>query len=461
MSNRSMLGSAWNPGLPRRSFTRRGVVRAGVGGTAAFAGAIGLAACGAPVAGGEPAANQSTRPATIEVWSPDMPVAQQAVQEQVIKEFQEKYPNITTKLTVIPGGWDPLVEKLQVSISGGVQPNTTRLPDNPLRLLIHNNQLMALDTLIKRDKLNTKVLDKGMIERGTVDNKLYILPWSGGILALYYNQDLFERAGVPLPESTKPMSWERFLDAAVKVRRLGEDTWGFRMADDYEKPTWSMVKNWLPWLWSNGNDYFDKAETKPLFGDAKGIASVQFLTDLVQKHRVANGPKDARPDPSKGNVGMWISQSGDIESLKQKAPSMRYGTSVIPVGPDGKVSYGPQGGSFISIAQGAKDVDQTWLYMKWVTDETINLRLVTPAFQDPVHATNQVKPPYSQIPQYKAFVEQFKTARARPGNPIYRPTEDTTAAQLAAAYKGEKTPVDAVKTAVELAQNHIQQNMKK
>ena len=78
-----------------------------------------------------------------------------------------------------------------------------------------------------------------------------------------------------------------------------------------------------------------------------------------------------------------------------------------------------------------------------------------------MHAANQLKPPYSEIPQYRAFVEQFKSAKARPGNPIYRPTEDTTAAQLVAAYKGEKTPADAVKAAVDLAQSHIQQNSKK
>ncbi|HET7768930.1 MAG TPA: extracellular solute-binding protein [Chloroflexota bacterium] len=440
-------------GLTGRRATRRSVVLAGTVGAAWI-----TAACGS--AGGG-MADQSAKPATIEVWSPEMPAAQATVQDQVIKEFQDKYPNITTKLTVIPGGWDPLVEKLQVSVSGGVQPNTTRLPDNPLRLLIANKQIMPLDALIKRDNVNVKVLDKGMIERGTVDGKLHILPWSGGILALYFNQDLFERAGVTLPEPTKAMTWERFVDAATKVRRLGDDHWGFRWSDDYNNPTWSHVKNWLPWLWSNGNDYFDKTETKPLFGDAKGVASVQFLTDLILKHRVTNGHRDARPDQFQGKVGMWINQSGDIENAKTRAPSMRYGTTLIPIGPDGKTSYGPQGGSFISIAQGAKDVDQTWRYMRWVTDEEINLRLVTPAFQDPVHAANQVKPPFSTIPQYRAFVEQFKTAKARPGNPIYRPTEDTTAAQLVAAYKGEKTPADAVKAAVEQAQNHIQQNTKK
>jgi maltose-binding protein MalE len=78
-----------------------------------------------------------------------------------------------------------------------------------------------------------------------------------------------------------------------------------------------------------------------------------------------------------------------------------------------------------------------------------------------VHQTNRNKPPFSEIPQYKAFIEQFKTARARPGNPIYRATEDMTAEEILAAYRGDKSPPDAVRAAVQRAANHIQQNTKK
>jgi ABC-type glycerol-3-phosphate transport system substrate-binding protein len=112
------------------------------------------------------------------------------------------------------------------------------------------------------------------------------------------------------------------------------------------------------------------------------------------------------------------------------------------------------------MPRGAKDADETWLYMRWATDEANSLRLVAPAFQDPVHASNRLKPPYSDVPQYRAFVEQYKTARARPGNPTYRLTEESTAEELQAAYKGLKSPPDAVKAAVAKAVAIIQQNTK-
>jgi ABC-type glycerol-3-phosphate transport system substrate-binding protein len=355
--------------------------------------------------------------------------------------------------------WDTLTGKLAVTIAGGTQPNTTLLPDNNLRLLIYQGLLSPLDELIKKDKYDVKVLDKGMRDRGTAEGKLFILPWAAAILALYYNVDLFQRAGVPLPEPTKAMTWEQVIDAATKVRRLGDDVWGFRVGGNLSTPNWDAVKEWLNWLWSNGNDYFDSTETKPLFGDEKGIASATFLADLMRKYQVAPGPGVTIPKITTGQLGMWVSQSGDIATMQRDAPNVHFGATIIPVGPGGKTSYGVQGGKFIAIPKGAQHPDASWLYVRWSTDEAINLRLVTPAFQDPVHASNRLKPPYSDTPQYKAFVEQFKTSRARPGNPAYRLTEENTAEQLQAAYKGLSSPADAVKTAVEKATTVIQQNL--
>ena len=415
-----------------------------------------LAACSAPEAGTR--SESSRQPVTIEFWTPAQDPPQQAVQEEVHREFRARYPHITVTTDQLPG-WDQLTEKLAVTVAGGTQPNATLLPDNNLRLLIYQGQLTALDDLIKADRYDVKVLDKGMRDRGTAEGKLFILPWAAAILALYFNQELFQRAGVPLPDPARAMTWEQFVDAALKVRRLGEDVWGFRVGGNLTTPNWDAVKEWLPWCWSNGNDYFDATETRPLFGDDKGVASVQLFTDLMRKHQVAPGPGVTVPRITTGQLGMWVSQSGDIATLQRDAPSVRFGASLIPTGPGGRASYGVQGGKFIAIARGAKHLEDTWRYLRWSTEESVNLRLVAPAFQDPVHASNRLKAPYAEQPAYKAFVEQFKTARARPGNPAYRLSEEGTAEQLQAAYKGLRSPADAVKTAAEQAAAVIQQNM--
>jgi ABC-type glycerol-3-phosphate transport system substrate-binding protein len=452
-----MNRASWDrPPVGTGARSRRALFRAGAGAGASVGFAPILAACGGAQGGTTPETGR--QPVTIEFWTPAQDPPQLAVQEQIHREFQAKYPYITVKMEQLPG-WDPLTEKLAVTIAGGTQPNTTLLPDNNLRLLIYQGQLTALDELIKKDKYDVKVLDKGMRDRGTAEGKLFILPWAAAILSLYYNADLFQQAGVPLPDPIKAMTWDQVIDAATKVRRLGDDVWGFRVGGSLSTPNWDAIKEWLPWCWSNGNDYFDATETKPLFVDDKGIAALQLFTDLMRKYQVAPGPGVTIPKASTGKLGMWVSQSGDIATMRRDAPSVRFGATIIPIGPGGKASYGVQGGKFIAIARGAKNPDDTWRYLRWSTDEAINLRLVTPAFQDPVHAANRLKPPYSEAPQYKAFVEQFKTSRARPGNPAYRLTEESTAEQFQAAYQGLKNPADAAKTAAEKAVAIIQQNM--
>src|SRR3954454_14699984 len=105
---------------PRGVHSRRALIRA-----AASAGSVSiLAACGQSTGGGaeKQASKPQAGPVSLEIWSPSMAPPQTTAQEQVHKDFQEKYPNVTLKLTQIPGGWDPVVEKLQISITGNVQP---------------------------------------------------------------------------------------------------------------------------------------------------------------------------------------------------------------------------------------------------------------------------------------------------------------------------------------------------
>ena len=71
------------------------------------------------------------------------------------------------------------------------------------------------------------------------------------------------------------------------------------------------------------------------------------------------------------------------------------------------------------------------------------------------------------VPLTRDWKQLFEAAHlrefhfVRPGSPAYRPTEESTAEQLQAAYKGQKSPAEAVKAAAEKATAIIQQNIKK
>ncbi|MGO8041099.1 extracellular solute-binding protein, partial [Rhizobium leguminosarum] len=48
----------------------------------------------------------------------------------------------------------------------------------------------------------------GLIEELTIDGKIYSLPFRSDFLVVYYNKDIFDKAGVPYP--TNDMTWAQF-----------------------------------------------------------------------------------------------------------------------------------------------------------------------------------------------------------------------------------------------------------
>ncbi len=56
-----------------------------------------------------------------------------------------------------------------------------------------------------------------------MDGKTYGLPIAASARAMYYNKDLFEKAGITEP----PANWDELKAAAEKIKALGGDVYGF------------------------------------------------------------------------------------------------------------------------------------------------------------------------------------------------------------------------------------------
>lgn len=181
---------------------------------AALAGvlALGLAACGSGDdggSGGGDAAPVDTAAVlekggeiTVWAWEPTL--------EQVVTDFEKKYPNVTVNLENVGTGNDQYTA-LQNAISAG-----DGVPDVAQVEYYAVPQFAISEALTDLGPLGADDLD-GTFSTGpwnSVHNGdgVYGLPMDSGPMALFYNEDVFEKYGVDVPTT-----WDEYLGAARTI----------------------------------------------------------------------------------------------------------------------------------------------------------------------------------------------------------------------------------------------------
>lgn len=97
-------------------------------------------------------------------------------------------------------------------------------------------------------------------------DEVYGLRITSNNLALFYNKDLFDAAGLDYPDDT--WKWDDLRNAAKTLTDTEAGVYGLDLPV-YDKNggyTW----NWLPFLWQNGGEFLNEDRTEAVFNSAEG-----------------------------------------------------------------------------------------------------------------------------------------------------------------------------------------------
>ena len=341
-----------------RGTTRRECLAAGVA-----LGASVSAACGAP--GGADTAQSGgpikPEPGTLTwlYWS--NPPDRKPLHDQIVGRFQADHPTVKVDGVDPPtGGAAGYVTKVAVMVSAGEKLDVFGLspvwvPDN-----VGANVARDLSFFTGRDKA-FKVDDyaKGVVDAGSWKGKLYFLALFANFNVLYYNKTLLDRAGVKYPDDT--WTTDTVLDAARRLTS-GEGAtkvWGFNFARD--------LNNISPYIWNNGGDAFDKPEdpTKATMSSAPALEALQWLADLINRHKVAPGEGGA-PQPAfqSGQVAL---QTMAVNSIGAVALNAQFPWDIAPV-PKGKSGQRQNyaGTLFYGVSTASRLPDAAWSLLKTI-----------------------------------------------------------------------------------------------
>jgi multiple sugar transport system substrate-binding protein len=115
---------------------------------------------------------------------------------------------------------------------------------------------------------------------------LMCLPQNISSLVVYYNQDLFDEAGLPYPADE--WTWADFVATAAALTKDGD---GDGRADQYGlglEPTFFRL---APFVWQNNGPVVDNQATprRTTLGRAPSLEAFQWFVDLYQVHGVVPG----------------------------------------------------------------------------------------------------------------------------------------------------------------------------
>ena len=121
---------------------------------------------------------------------------------------KQTYPDINVKLNVVAGDYD---QKVQTMIAGGTPPDIMMIAEN-YQAYASKNQIIPLDDMIAGQQCgHVRALCRDIANLMKYDGKQYGLPDRAGAMVVFYNKDLFDKAGVEYPTKdwTRKICWRR------------------------------------------------------------------------------------------------------------------------------------------------------------------------------------------------------------------------------------------------------------
>jgi len=236
----------------------------------------------------------------------------------LVKKFNAEDEKITVKPNTID--WADFYQRLPAAAKAGKGPDVGVMHLDQLASNAARNVIVPLDDLAESLKLSKSDFTTQVWDPGIYKGKRYGIPLDVHSLAMYWNQDHFDKAGIAEP----PTDAASFDEACKKLQSAGFDT------PFWVPNQWPGHLMFLSLLWQNGGQPYADDGASATYDDEAGVKALTWMIDNIKKgYSPANVDIDAQYLAFKNGKtsitwdGIW--QIADLDST-----GMNYGIAPIP-----------------------------------------------------------------------------------------------------------------------------------
>jgi multiple sugar transport system substrate-binding protein len=379
--------------------------------------ALGAGACGGTedddadkAAGAAPAAKtEKLEPAEITLWV-GFTQRELKVFKDAVKVFEEQNPGVTVKVV---GGIND--DKIIAASRGGKAPDVAQSfsADNS-GAFCSSGAWIDLAPYMERDGISDEIFPPAPRSYTQFDGTRCALPMLADAYGLYYNTDMFEKAGLDGP----PKTVSELVDYAKKLTVKGDD-------GSLEVVGFNPVMGWYSNTPANfgpmfGGKWVDDSGKSSLGSDPAWAKLLHWQKELIDfygydklvKFQAGLGDEFSASNAfEKGKVAMNVDGEWRTAFIADEAPDLPYDTAPVPVDDDNPDLYGGgyTTGNIAGIPKRAEHPEHGWALLKFLsTDDEAMVMLSNGLRNVPTTASSAKSPDLKPDPKFETFIKIFE-----------------------------------------------------
>jgi sn-glycerol 3-phosphate transport system substrate-binding protein len=315
------------------------------------------------------AAKSSSKPVPVSMWH-SMTENNLKTLQKLANSFNSSQSDVKVSL-VNQSSYSDTMTAYEAAASSNSLPDLVQIENIDLQIIVDSQTVIPAGAAVAADNYDVSGLAPSTVEFFKVEGTLWGMPWNESSQVLYYNQNLFEKAG--LDPASPPKTLAEYRSASEAIVSKGVAKYGTSL-----KLTPSEFEDWTAQagaLLVNNNNGRTARATEVAFGGSVGLELFSFYAEMW-KDKLAQptagngtGAYDNLFAIAGGTAAMTTETSaalGTVLTVIGNYPKVKLGVGPLPAPPGpGGVPYGGAG-LFMVKSSPPEQQDGAWQFIKFL-----------------------------------------------------------------------------------------------
>lgn len=384
-------------------------------------------------ADGESSASEGGYSGTLDVWHYFTEDASIENMDKVASDFMAENPDVTVNITYVPR--DELIKQYTMGAVSGELPDVGMM-DNPEMAAYIEMGICADITDYFNAWDEAQYYLEGPLNSCKSGDRVYGLPHNSNCLAMFYDVDMFEEAGIEeLPET-----WDELTEVCATLKETFPDVYPLGLsANNNEEGTF----HFMSFLLSTGATMYEL--------DSDGAIKAATLwkdyldNGYIPQDVISWGQTEVNAQFMSGNLAMQVNGPWNISVLNSDAPDKNWDVFLIPKDQE---FASVLGGENFAITTACEELELGWAYLSTQCDgqHTAEFNSAVGKFC-PRTDGSEYSDVWDTDPILATFNEAMQYAQPRGPEPKWNEYSGVISGAIQEVLTGTKTPEQAMQDA--------------